>query len=218
VRRNLAALRNDGILITQMTRLTKMKTYISKLLRLLFLTAAFLAPAHAFQDPSLGRWINRDPIEEAGGLNLYTFVNNETIGAVDSFGHAAPALLIPILVGGGGAAGTTVSTTTIVTVGGCLVATAGGCIIGEAVTKPHPPSIPPSITYPNPTIGVNLPPISICMSRQGERGFTRPGGNDNPYKHCKEHPTDPTKIICKDPQTGKKYEKPKPSDWDNWKR
>jgi RHS repeat-associated protein len=32
--------------------------------------------------PSLGRFINRDPIEEAGGLNLYGFCRNDAINGV----------------------------------------------------------------------------------------------------------------------------------------
>jgi RHS repeat-associated protein len=29
--------------------------------------------------PLLGRWINRDPIAERGGLNLYAFVANNSV-------------------------------------------------------------------------------------------------------------------------------------------
>ena len=35
---------------------------------------------------STGGWINRDPQEEAGGANLYRFVENGPIGSVDPFG------------------------------------------------------------------------------------------------------------------------------------
>ncbi len=35
---------------------------------------------------TLGRWINRDPIEEEGGLNLYVFVENDGINSFDSLG------------------------------------------------------------------------------------------------------------------------------------
>lgn len=35
---------------------------------------------------SLAQWINRDPIEEAGGLNLYSYAENEPIGLVDPTG------------------------------------------------------------------------------------------------------------------------------------
>jgi hypothetical protein len=60
--------------------------------------------------------------------------------------------------------------------------------------------------------------IDLCMESRsrGERGAT--GGSsgkrtDNPYKHCRDHPTDPNKIECQDHQTGKWIPKPKPADW-----
>jgi RHS repeat-associated protein len=34
-----------------------------------------------------GRWLNRDPIEEAGGLNLYGFVGNDGVNGVDALGQ-----------------------------------------------------------------------------------------------------------------------------------
>ncbi len=37
-------------------------------------------------DPTLQRWIQRDPIGELGGLNLYGFVGNNPLGYVDPFG------------------------------------------------------------------------------------------------------------------------------------
>jgi RHS repeat-associated protein len=37
--------------------------------------------------PSTGRWLNRDPIEEKGGANLYGFVSNKTIGKIDFLGY-----------------------------------------------------------------------------------------------------------------------------------
>jgi RHS repeat-associated protein len=43
-----------------------------------------------FYDPNLQRWINRDPIQEAGGINLYTFVRNNVITAIDPFGLDDP--------------------------------------------------------------------------------------------------------------------------------
>ena len=39
-----------------------------------------------FYSPSLGRWINRDPIEEDGGMNLYAMVGNSPTNASDSYG------------------------------------------------------------------------------------------------------------------------------------
>jgi RHS repeat-associated protein len=37
---------------------------------------------------SFGRWINRDPIEEAGGINLYSYANNEPVQNSDPSGLA----------------------------------------------------------------------------------------------------------------------------------
>lgn len=36
-----------------------------------------------FYDPLWGRWLNLDPIEGKGGLNLYAFCGNDGVNAVD---------------------------------------------------------------------------------------------------------------------------------------
>ncbi|MBL9154611.1 MAG: RHS repeat-associated core domain-containing protein [Verrucomicrobiales bacterium] len=41
---------------------------------------------YRFYVPELGRWINRDLIQEAGGMNLYAFTNNSPGNSVDIFG------------------------------------------------------------------------------------------------------------------------------------
>ena len=38
--------------------------------------------------PSLSRWINRDPIGENGGVNLYAYVENSPVGSTDPEGLA----------------------------------------------------------------------------------------------------------------------------------
>ena len=38
-------------------------------------------------DPNLQRWINRDPLGEHGGLNLYQFVGNDPMGHIDPDGE-----------------------------------------------------------------------------------------------------------------------------------
>ncbi len=42
---------------------------------------------YRFYDPALGRWINRDPIGERGGLNLYGFVENDPVRKWDILGN-----------------------------------------------------------------------------------------------------------------------------------
>ncbi|MEI7728083.1 MAG: RHS repeat-associated core domain-containing protein [Verrucomicrobiota bacterium] len=55
----------------------------------LFVLAGFIAASYsacAFYDTHIGRWISRDPIEEAGGLNIYGFTKNSPIQFVDKLG------------------------------------------------------------------------------------------------------------------------------------
>ena len=41
---------------------------------------------YRYYDPGHGRWLNRDPLEEQGGINLYGFVGNDPINAIDPLG------------------------------------------------------------------------------------------------------------------------------------
>jgi len=43
--------------------------------------------AHAFYNPSTGRWLSRDPIEERGGMNLFQFNYNDPLGYIDTDGQ-----------------------------------------------------------------------------------------------------------------------------------
>ena len=52
-------------------------------------TTAPGVPVYGFRyyDPLTGRWLNRDPIEEEGGINLYAFVGNNGVGKWDVLGR-----------------------------------------------------------------------------------------------------------------------------------
>ena len=52
-------------------------------------------PAMAFYSPDTGRWLNRDPIQEAGGINLYRYVGNNPINYVDPLGLQSFLFEIP---------------------------------------------------------------------------------------------------------------------------
>ena len=47
-----------------------------------------LAYQRRFYRPDLGRWLNRDPIEEEGGENLYAFCDNSPILYIDILGES----------------------------------------------------------------------------------------------------------------------------------
>jgi RHS repeat-associated protein len=45
---------------------------------------------YRYYNPVLGRWINRDPLEEAGGVNLYAYCANEPAAMYDALGLSTP--------------------------------------------------------------------------------------------------------------------------------
>lgn len=53
---------------------------------LVLLLSSFALSVHAYYDPTVGRWINRDPIGEVGERNLYQFVNNNPVLYIDPIG------------------------------------------------------------------------------------------------------------------------------------
>ncbi len=56
---------------------------------------------YRFYSPGLGRWINRDPIKETGGLNVYEFVTNNPLARIDKNGHiGVPGAVIGAGLGG----------------------------------------------------------------------------------------------------------------------
>ena len=126
-----------------------------------------------FYDPVLGRFVTRDPIGEAGGINLYQFVNNNPTNYVDPTGRYAT---LPVV---GVAAGTTLGVA-----GGAALALAPaaaygywqlGNVLGEGISDAlgyNDPVAPlPKLQRP--------PPKPPCNNKQAPPGF--PG--DDPQEH-----------------------------------
>jgi RHS repeat-associated protein len=54
---------------------------------------------YRYYTPEIGRWMNRDPIEEDGGVNLYGFVGSDGVNESDKLGKSAVDLATKMLTG-----------------------------------------------------------------------------------------------------------------------
>jgi RHS repeat-associated protein len=80
---------------------------------------------YRFYDPNLQRWLNRDPIQESGGFNLYCAFANDGVNNFDQrglfLGLPNPAMPIILLLNG------LVSTYVSLLMNGCPSCPASGC-------------------------------------------------------------------------------------------
>lgn len=63
----------------------KSSAHIAMLIAL-FTGVGFTVSTFGYYNPTTGRWLSRDPVEESGGKNLYGFVHNDATGRVDPNG------------------------------------------------------------------------------------------------------------------------------------
>ena len=64
----------------------KISNLFNQFVLVVVLLLATINHAHAFYEPNQQRWLNRDPIQERGGINLYTYVANSPIENIDALG------------------------------------------------------------------------------------------------------------------------------------
>jgi hypothetical protein len=84
--------------VTRKAIVMKLKL-MTKVLLLVGFLAGFAPVAQAFYNPDTGRWLSRDPIEESGGLNIYSFVGNNAKKYFDADGRQfyEPPIQSPLL-------------------------------------------------------------------------------------------------------------------------
>jgi RHS repeat-associated protein len=63
---------------------------------------------YRYYDPNLQRWPNRDPLEEQGGINLYSFVRNDPLNQTDPLGKNAGTIVGGEIGSGFGPVGTVI--------------------------------------------------------------------------------------------------------------
>jgi len=158
--------------------------------------------------------LTHDPIGYVGGVNLFEYVGGNPVRFVDPEGAEPITIssgigLIDLAIGSGA-----------IVAGEVLLPAIAGVGLGAIVYCQIDPEGCAAMTKDLGNFCGDLAGTFLQSKIKGERGQT---GNisgtrtNNPYKHCRPHPTDPKKIICKDPHTGKYTVKQKPADFDQIK-
>ena len=73
---------------------------MKKILIAVLLAGTLSSNAFAYYQAEQGRWLNRDPIQEEGGLNLNSFANNAAVNFIDLLGKDAISPWNPPAPGG----------------------------------------------------------------------------------------------------------------------
>jgi RHS repeat-associated protein len=101
-------------------------------------------------------WLNRDPIFERGGLNLYVFAGSSPLNAIDPTGKCA--VVLPALAWLAEALGVGIGAETAVLLGGSAVAVGAGVGIGIALDGgPQAVSFGSGAYYGDSKGGINAP-------------------------------------------------------------
>jgi RHS repeat-associated protein len=101
-------------------------------------------------DAEVGRWTTKDPIGQAGGVNLYTYVGNQPTNLIDPQGLLGPAILaIPLAPAAKAAIVTTLglATAAVLEYGGEVLANSAGGDDDEPNSCEQPP--PPLVGHPD---------------------------------------------------------------------
>jgi RHS repeat-associated protein len=137
---------------------------------------------YRFYDPNLQRWVNRDPIGELGGFNLYVYVGNGAAYLVDPYGLINWQQILQgtlttiggigsIVVGGAATAGTGGLAVGL----GVVAVFAGGTSVGLGITT-IASGIADRGPAPTPTGTVPQGPVELCGAMTGSATLQQAGG------------------------------------------
>ena len=115
---------------------------------------------HRYYDPARGRWLTRDPIGYAGGVNLYGYCRNEPLSFQDYTGRAGLDTVIIVVV-------IIVVVIAVILTSGCGAQGGGGGEVSPEPPKLSPVSVPPG-QYPPSDPATACPKGSTSSTPSGE--------------------------------------------------
>jgi RHS repeat-associated protein len=164
---------------------------------------------YRFYSPNLQRWINRDPIQEFGGINLFEFVGNSPLNWTDLFGECDGAAATAGAFAGSGESGAgaaamrAVAAAPAVAAEAALGSAAFASMLYAAVTGPNnwyetnPNGVnapPPVVTSPN-TLPTSVINSASNPGFRGTPGSTVVGPTTKPYVRPRRFPINRSRLA-----------------------
>jgi RHS repeat-associated protein len=97
--------------------------------------SGFYAFGYRFYDPATQRWLNRDPIGEEGGVNLYGYVENDPINFIDPLGLSSIHVQVAVAI----AKGDLVALESLLATG--MLSPAAAARVQEAINRLNSPAV-----------------------------------------------------------------------------
>ena len=99
------------------------------------LASGFYSFGYRFYDPATQRWLNRDPMGEEGGVNLYGYVENDPINGIDPLGLSSIQAQVLVAI----AKGDLVALESLLATG--MLSPAAAARVQEAINRLNSPAV-----------------------------------------------------------------------------
>jgi len=152
--------------------------------------AGYYSFGYRFYNAGLGRWINRDPLEEDGGINLYAYVEGNPVNTVDPDG-LQPAVVAPPV------APVPVAPVPVAPAPGGGIGGAIGGIIGGGIALPVLIIIGGTLLIQTPLGDDSMGPVIEWRRRHCIQNFAQKGRRniENEFSREAKTKTDPCKWL-----------------------
>jgi RHS repeat-associated protein len=149
--------------------------------------SGFYAFGYRFYDPATQRWLNRDPIGEEGGVNLYGYVENDPINFIDPLGLSSIQAQVLVAI----AKGDLVALESLLATG--MLSPAAAARVQEAINRLNSPAVQNGLD--------KVCKVARMAARPNDNILVQFGRNANQIQHAFRH-TDALGLDRAAVQTG----------------